>query len=912
MIRQALILICVFFTLNAKAEVSIQNLRCESLSAPQGIDMQHPRLSWELANGGYNILQTGYQILVASSADKLAMNEGDVWNSGRILSGQSVQVRYNGPALISGQACYWKVRVWCNNGQESGWSNESMWRMGLLQAAEWNAKWIGAEHAFPWDSVTKFSRLSARYYRKEFTANKAIKSAVVNVCGLGWYEMYINGQRISNNELTPASTDFRKTVLYNTYDVTQQLSGKRTNALGVVLGNGRLFTMRQNYKPKKITTFGYPKLLLQLTLTFTDGSQETIVSDESWKMTADGPIRSNNEYDGEEYDARKEMDGWNSAGFNDANWLKPELVAAPGGKMVAQMNEPVTVMHRIKPVTITAQNSGNFILDMGQNFAGWLQMKVRGKSGDTVTLRFAETLQPDGSLYRANLRDAQATDHYILKGSGEETWHPSFVYHGFRYVEVTGYPGVPKTGDFEGQELSDGLEQTGTFSCSNPLLNQIYNNAVWTVRSDYKGLPLDCPQRNERMPWLGDRAVGCIGESFMMDNAKLYAKWLDDIEDAQTPDGAIPDVAPAYWNYYSDNVTWPATYLLVANMLMEQFADTQSVVKHYASMKKWMDYMAGKYMKDGLMTKDKYGDWCVPPETPKLIHSLDSNRNTDGVLIASAYYYHLLELMQRFALLQHLPGEAKSFEARKETLLEAFNRQFLRTDKSYYGNNTVTANLLPLYFGMVPEYARGAVFNQMIRKIEVDNKSHISTGVIGTGWLMRGLTDNGRADLAYKIATNDDYPSWGYMVKNGATTIWELWNGNTAAPQMNSGNHVMLLGDLITWMYEDIGGISASSSGFSELEMKPQPVAGLDFAKVSYQSIHGKIVSEWKKNGTKFEWHVTLPANTEAVIYVPAKSANDIQINNGKAAAVAHFKQMEGDRAVFRIGSGDYNIISNF
>jgi alpha-L-rhamnosidase len=517
-------------------------------------------------------------------------------------------------------------------------------------------------------------------------------------------------------------------------------------------------------------------------------------------------------------------------------------------------------------------------------------------------------LQKDGSLYTANLRDAKATDVYTLKGKGTETWHPVFVFHGFRYAEISGYPGRPSLEDFEGQVVYDDMDSIGQFRTSNPLINQIYKNACWTIRNDYKGMPIDCPQRNERMPWLGDRAVGSLGESFVLDNENLYAKWLDDIEESQKPDGSLPDVAPAYWNYYSDNMTWPGTYILIADMLYRQYGDSGPLEKHYASMKKWLDYMRGKYDKDGLMTKDKYGDWCVPPESPELIHSRDSSRNTDGVLIATASYYHLLTLMRGFAELLDRPQDAKAFSALAEGAKEAFNKKFLHgtageteAGEAWYGNNTVTANLLPMYFGIVPPKLKSAVFHSLTNHVERVDKDHISTGVIGTQWLMRGLTDFGRPDLAYRIASNSDYPSWGYMVEQGATTIWELWNGNTANPSMNSQDHVMLLGDLIAWFYQDMGGISAAAPGFKKIVMKPVMPKGLSYAEASYRSPYGVIKSKWRRGSEGLTWNVSIPPCTTALVYVPVDSSQGVYEGGQKIAA-----KMEDGRAVLEIGSGGY------
>lgn len=880
------------------AAVYVQHLQSEMLTNPQGIGTALPRLSWQITSDERNAMQTAYQVLVASSPQKLANNEGDLWNSNKVNSSRSIMVQYAGKALQSRTVCYWKVRVWTTKGQTE-WSQPAFWSVGLLNQTDWKAKWIGYDNGFPWDSVSKFSRLSARYFRKEFSDTKKVKKAMVYIVGLGRYELYVNGQKIGKQVLAEAPTDYTQSVMYNTFDVTAQLQQGK-NAIGVVLGNGRFFTMRPKYKPKKIKEFGFPKLLLQLELTYTNGSKQTIVSDDSWKFTADGPIRTNNEYDGEEYDATKELPGWNTINYNDNNWLKPQLVPSPGGKIVAQMNEPIAIVDTIYPKSIKQIKPNTWIMDMGQNMAGWVQMKVRGNRGDKVTLKFAETLTDSSGLYVANLRDAKVTDIYTLKGVGEEVWHPVFVFHGFRYVEITGYPGTPAVNDFMGQVVSDRMAVTGHFATSNLLINQIYHNAYWSILSDYKGMPVDCPQRNERMPWLGDRAIGSLGESFIFDNENLYAKWLDDIEQSQKPDGSIPDVSPAYWNYYSDNMTWPGTYILIADMLYNQFADKGPIEKHYASMKKWLGYMNQKYGKNGLMTKDKYGDWCVPPESPELIHSRDSSRNTNGELIATAYYYRMLVLMQHFAKLLNKPADAQQYISLASQTKSAFNQKFFNQKTFRYDNNTVTANLLPLYFGMVPAGNEKAVFANIVNKIMVDAKEHISTGVVGTQWLMRGLTDFGRPDIAYHIAANDDYPSWGYMAKRGATTTWELWNGDTANPAMNSRNHVMLLGDLVAYFYQDMAGIKAAEPGFKTIIMKPS-IVGLDSVNASYDTPYGMIKSDWKKQNNTFDWKINIPANTKATVYLPVGNSSHVKENG----AILSVKQVDG-RLKVDLGSGTY------
>jgi len=847
-------------------------LRCEQLTDPLGIDVTHPRLSWQLSGNQQGLRQTAWQILVASSPELLAKDKGDLWNSPKVAGDQSRMIVYAGAPLYSGMVCYWKVRVWTATAATPApaaaaaaaptpWSEPARWSIGLLNPSDWKARWIGYENGFPWDSVSKFSRLSARYFRKEFDAKAPLKKATLYIAGLGHYIAMLNGQPVGDQVLAESPTDYTRSVKYNTFDVTQ-LCKQGVNALGVVLGNGRFFTMRPKYKPQKIKEFGFPKLLVQLDLEDVEGHHQLIISDSSWKFTADGPIRTNNEYDGEEYDATKAFPGWATPGFDDRGWLHPQYTGGPGGKLSAQMDEPIKVMTQVSPVSITPLNSGTYILDMGQNMAGWLQIKVKGRKGDRITLRYAETLQPDGDLYTANLRDAKATDVYTLEGHGEEIWHPVFVFHGFRYVSITGYPGTPALDDFEGQVTYDDMATIGHIETSDTLLDHIIRNAWWGINANYKGMPIDCPQRNERMPWLGDRATGSLGESYLFDNENLYAKWLDDIEESQKADGALPDVAPAYWNYYSDNMTWPGTYILIAQMLYTQFGDQQPIRKHFASMEKWLHYMSDKYERDGLMTKDKYGDWCVPPESATLIHSRDSSRITDGELIATAYYFHLLGIMSKFAAVLH---ERDEFAAKATVVKAAFNRRFLHD--GFYSNNTVTADLLPLCFGMVPEDQRKSVMSQLVHKVA--NSGHIGTGVIGIQWLMRGLTEFGAADLALRLATARDYPGWGYMVEHGATTIWELWNGNTADPAMNSQNHVMLLGDLLTWCFEDLAGIAPAAPGFKTIRMQPAFPARLDSLKASYETPYGSVKSRWQRTKDKISWDITVPPNTKALVRLP-------------------------------------------
>ncbi|MEA4917774.1 MAG: family 78 glycoside hydrolase catalytic domain [Proteiniphilum sp.] len=903
----------IFLACSSQADIEVSHLRCEFRENPFGIDVIHPFLSWEISGVPRGISQKSYHILVASSMEKLNNDEGDLWDSRKVKSDRSANVTYSGTPLESRITCYWKVKVTTNRGG-SDWSQPAQWTMAFMDRKDWQAQWIGLDKSFPNDVLKEKTRLAARYLRKEFKNEKKVTKGTLYISGLGLYEAFINGKKIGDQVLSPTPTDYSKSVKYNTFDITGLLASGN-NAIGVTLGNGRFFNMRtiedNSYPPLPPTeNYGFPKMILQLEIDYEDGSRRTLISDGSWKITADGPILANNEYDGEEYDARKEMPGWNNPGFNDSHWMPVELVEAPKGILQAQLNGNIKIMDSLSPTTVTEVKPGMYILDMGQNMVGWLSMKVKGKAGDKVKLRFAEVVNEDGTLYMANIRNAFVTDIYTLKGEGEEFWEPSFVYHGFRYVEITGYPGIPTIDNFEGKVIYDEMETTGSFESSDAIINQIYKNAYWGIRGNYRGMPTDCPQRDERMAWLGDRATGSLGESFIFNNHNLYAKWLDDIEESQLENGSIPDIAPAYWKNYNDNMTWPAAYLIIADMIYKQYGDDRPIIKHYESMKKWMKFMGDNFMVDHIMPRDLYGDWCMPPESPEMIHSGDPARKTDGTLLGTSFYYHMLCLLEKFALLQEKKDESKQFSDQAALIKEAYNNRFFNKETAQYSNNTVTANLISLCFNLVPEGYEKKVFENIVHKTQHDFNGHVSTGLVGIQWLMRGLSTYGRSDLAFQIATNRDYPSWGYMIENGATTIWELWNGNTADPAMNSQNHVMLLGDLIVWFYEYLGAIqnAPGNSGFKKIEMKPHVVDRLSHVTASYHSLHGMIKSAWKKSGDSFEWNITVPANSKAIVYIPAKDKKQITESekNVSNAQEVKFLRSETNWVIFEVGSGNY------
>ena len=855
-----------------KPDVSVVNLRVENLDKPLGIDTAEPRFSWQITSNKPNVRQTAYHIIVSD-------DKGEIWNTGKVESDQQLWIHYAGKQLQSNTACTWKVKVWTTQG-ESDWSSDECFSIGLLHEGKWSGYWIGLEQLMPGEERGMHTRMAARYLRKEFSLkDKAIKRATAYVAGIGLHEFYVNGQRIGDGVLQPVPSDYRKTIYYNTYDITSYILHHTSDiCLGIALGKGRYFPMQQ-HKAYKIHTFGYPKCRINVIVEYADGTTQRLQTDDKgWKVTADGPIRANNEYDGEEYDARMEMKDWAKVGFDDSKWLKAERTDIPQAYLRAQMTPGMKVLQRIQPASIKGT-----IVDIGQNIAGWLKVRIRGQKGDTIRIVYAEKLNADGTLYRENFRNARSTDIYVCNGEegNGRWWTPTFVYHGFKYAEIIGLKNATKD-DCIAEVVADEMTATGHFECSDTILNKVMRNAWWGILDNYKGMPVDCPQRDERQPWLGDRTMGSLGESYLFDNERLYTKWMRDICEAQRTDGCIPDVAPAFWNYYSDDVAWAAALPFGCDMLYRQYGNREAIDKSYPAIKKWVEHIIEEYSKDGIIHCGKYADWCVPPEKLELIHSQDEARKTDVTLISTAYIIRTMQLMEQWGC------EAEHWRPIRETMTAAFNKQFLTIkqgtsprpghvlypDSVFYGNNTVTANLLPLALGIVPDNCKEDVVKQIVENICVKNKGHVSCGVIGISWLLRALSDNGFSDVAYLLATQKKYPSWGYMVENGATTIWELWNGDKASPKMNSGNHVMLLGDLVTWCYQYLGGIKSEGK---HIVLKPAfEIQDCEWTNVSYDSPYGRITSNWKKTLQHLDWHVEIPCNTSATICLPDGTTKEI------------------------------------
>jgi alpha-L-rhamnosidase len=918
-------------------------LRCENLVDPQGIDVEKPRMSWvmggsdqcsvisnqnsEIGNSAIcnlkseitrGVTQVAYQVLVASSEKLLAEDKGDVWDTGKVESDKSIHVVYEGKPLVSRMRCCWKVKVWFSKLEtgnsklgESVWSESAFWTMGLLKDEDWKARWIGLAER-PVDAnkkVVKDGRLPARYLRKEFTVGKKISQATMYVCGLGYHELFINGKRVGDHVLDSILRDYSKQLPYVTHDVTGLLANG-ANVLGVALGNGRFWGPRF----KKQFNYNPPCLRLQMEIVYDDHTIECIGSDNSWRITDRGPIRANNDFDGEDYDARMEIGNWNNSGCDTSAWRAAEIMNAPTGTLTsAALMEPMRVTGTIKPVKLSEPKPGTWVFDMGQNMVGRCRLSVTGVAGTTVKMHFAENVYTNGMIDFRNLRSAKCTDTYILKGGAEESYTPAFTYHGFRYVEVTGFPGKPTLDTLLGQVINTAMPFLGDFQCSDPTLTQILKNARWGIRGNYLSIPTDCPQRDERQGWQGDRAGAQLGEAYLFGNMPLYEKWMGDIRDSQLDDGRLSHVCPNYWAMYGDNVTWPACFVIVPGNIYRHYGDMRAIEQNYPQMERWINRLR-QFVVKGIISKDSYGDWCCPPESKDLIHSKQEWRKTPKEVLATSYYYYVLTLMAEYAELQGKASDVQKYRAEAEEIKAAFNRDLYKPE-GFYGNGSQTSQVLPLRFGLVPSDRRQAIFDYLANHIETKSGGSIGTGLIGGQWLMRTLSDNGRIDLAYRLATRREYPSWGYMIDNNATTIWELWNGNTANPAMNSGNHVMLLGDLVIWMFEYLGGIQSdlAQPGFKHIIMKPNIVGDLTFARAEHDSPYGLIKSDWKLDGKAFKWSITVPPNTTATVYVPAVEAATVTESGNaieKAEGVKFLSAEKGKAAVYQVGAGNYSFES--
>jgi alpha-L-rhamnosidase len=870
------------------AAVTTKNLRCEYLTDPLGIDATSPRLSWIITSNRRGETQTAYQILVASSPGLLTNGKADLWDSGKVSADETSQIVYSGQPLVSREQCLWKVRTWDRDDQASAWSPDAQWTMGLLQPADWSAKWI----------VSNPSTLP--YLRKSFELQSPVRRAVLYVTALGLYEVHINGQRVGDHVLAPDWTDYRQRVRYQTFDVTGLLK-PGGNAMGALLADG--------WFSGHIGNGGYeffgrePAFLAQLEVTYQDGQTERFVTDDTWKAH-DSPILSSDFMLGEDYDARLEIEGWDQPGLDDSQWSAVRVRDESSLQVESQVMPPVRELCELHPKTIKASRGGSWIYDLGQNMVGVVRLKVSAPVGTRITLRHGEMLNSDGTLYTRNLRGAPSIDHYVCRGGGAEIWQPRFTFHGFRYVEITGVAGQPAKDTITGIVIGSDTPRTGEFACSDTRINQLESNIQWGQRGNYISIPTDCPQRDERLGWMGDAEVFIRTACYNADVAAFFTKWLVDVDDGQSPVGAFSNVSPNTSKDVGGVPAWGDAGVICPWTIYQMYGDRRVLECHLPTMIKWVDFLK-LHSDDLIRDKDRgedFGDW------------LSINADTPKDLIGTAFFAYSTRLLAASCRVLGRDAEADKYDQLFADIKTAFNLRYVTGDGHIQGD-TQCAYAMALKFELLPEGLRPKAAQYLAANIKA-NGGHLSTGFVGVSYLLPVMTQAGEADAAYSLLQQDTFPSWLFSVKHGATTIWERWDGWTPEkgfqdPGMNSFNHYSL-GSCGEYLFAYIGGIRPASPGFKTILIDPVIRDGLTWAKTTFDSIHGKISTAWKMKGKHLTLAVVVPANTTATVYVPARNLADVTEGGKSVKNVENVKflRQEEDKAVFEVGSGSYRFAS--
>ncbi len=886
-------------------------LQVEYRANPMGVDTPKPRLSWLLVSPERGQRQTAYQVLVASSPQILAEDRGDLWDSGRVESEQTAQVAYGGKALASRQPCWWKVRSWDRNAEVSPYSEPARWGMGLLEPGDWRAQWIGGElspeNAPPepgkepkggkLDSQIQF--IPSPHLRKEFEATAPVARATVYATAQGLFELYLNGARVGEDLLAPGWTDFNQRVLYHAYDVTAQVR-QGGNAFGAILACG----WYAGYLGWDTRTRGHygrtPRLLAQLEIEYADGHIDTITSDETWRF-ANGPILGADLYMGEQYDARRELGDWATPGYGASEWRPVVVHESQPVRLQAYPGAPTRRMLELKPQSVKNPAPGVYRFDMGQNMVGWARIRVKGPAGAKIALRFAEILEPDGSLYLDNLRSARCVDEYWLRGDGLETYEPRFTFHGFRYVEVLDAPCELGLDDITGVVVHADMPLTGRFTCSHPMINQLQHNIEWGQRGNFLEVPTDCPQRDERLGWMGDAQIFVRTACFNMNTAAFYTKWMDDVDEARLPEGEYSDVAPRMVDLRGSAPAWADAGVIVPWTLYQCYGDTGILERHYDAMKKWVDYLDAANPNHLWLEErgNDFGDWLsINAETPKEV-------------IATAYFAYTSGILAKIAAVLGKEEDARHYTGLYEQIRLNFQQSYVTMDGKVHGESQ-TAYVLALHFGLLPSSLREKAANYLVEDIRARDM-HLSTGFVGCSYLPFALSNTGHLDVAYRLLLNDTFPSWGYPIKYGATTIWERWDGWTddrgpQDPGMNSYNHYAY-GAVGDWMYRVVAGLDLEEPGYRRISIRPRPGGGFTHASAEYDSIRGPIKSAWRIENGQFLLDVVVPVGAQAKVYVPASSADSVQ-ESGRPASEAEGVANIGWQdvaAVFEVGSGEYH-----
>jgi alpha-L-rhamnosidase len=900
------------FAAEKEAALAVKNLRCEYKVDPMGIDVRKPRLSWKLVSAERGVLQTSYEVRVAGSEAELAKGKV-VWDSGTQASDASIQVEYGGPALASERIYYWQVRVADNHGHLSEWSKTARWEMGLLETGDWKAKWIAPDLA---EDETKSN--PAPIMRREFSVNakKKMERARLYASAMGLYEIELNGKRVGEEYFTPGWTAYDFRYQYQTYDVTGLVKSGR-NCLGAMMGDGWFrgrsgWEKRRNLYGKKLA------LLAQLVIRYTDGTQEIVTSDENWKA-ATGAVVWSDIYDGEEYDARLEKSGWSAAGFDDKDWKGVAPIDAPKAKIVAPAGPPVEKIEELKVAKVFKTPAGDTVLDMGQNMVGWVKFRVTAPAGTTIALRHAEVLDKSGNFYTANLRTAKETIRYTTRGGGTEVYEPHFTFQGFRYVAVSGWPGEVKTEDFTGVVVHSEMPRTGTFESSNAMLNQLEHNIIWGQKGNFVDVPTDCPQRDERLGWTGDAQVFAPTASFNFDTAAFYTKWLKDVALDQEDDGAVPFVIPNALTHdtrkgASASAGWADVAVVLPWTVYQAFGDKRILEEQYPSMKAWVEYMRRAAGERYIWSSGfSFGDWLAFATT----NADYPGATTAKDFLQTAYFARSTELLAKTAAVLGKRDDAVEYSALEEKIRAAFVKEFV-TPNGRLSSDTQTAYALALEFDLLPEAMRAGAAARLAE--DVRRFKHLTTGFLGTPVLCKALSDYGYLDDAYMLLNRKEYPSWLYPVTQGATTIWERWDGQKPDGSfqdvgMNSFNHYAY-GAIGEWMYRVVAGVELDEAvpGYKHILIEPHPGGGLTNASTSVESMYGLVASGWKIADGKLTLKIEVPANTTATVRVPKAKLEEVS-EGGKPltgrADVTKAQQTE-DAVVVEVGSGKYVFESSY
>ena len=847
-------------------------LRCEYHKNPIGIDVIQPRLSWQIISDKNDIMQSAYEIRAAYTIPGLNRKSKQVWNSGKVESDRSVHVVYEGPSLESFQRIYWQVRVWDNYGNVTRWSDPAYWETGILTPGLWEAEWITVKHASKNDSTPP-----AHYYRNEFEVHQEVKSARIYVTSFGLYQVFMNGEKVGDQLFTPGWTSYNKRLQYQTYDVTEMIRSE--NAIGAMLGDG-WYRGNIGWKDQRNYYGDQLAFLFQLHIKYTDGSEDIIVSDHSWK-TSNGPIIYSDIYNGEKYDARLELGEWCLPGYNETSWEDASIIDKSKDILIASQGNPVRAVEEINPVELILTPKGEMVVDMGQNMVGWIRINLKGKKGEKVVMKFAEVLDKEGNFYTENLRAAECTDTYIFGNEEKVVFEPHFTFHGFRYIKLEGLSAKPDLKDITGVVIYSDMQLTGSFECSEPLINQLQHNIQWGQKGNFLDVPTDCPQRDERMGWTGDAQVFAPTAAFNFNVAPFYTKWTKDIAADQLQNGVVPNVIPDVLKGAGGSTAWADASIIVPWSTYLAYGDQRILSEQYESMKMWVEYMREQAGDDYLWIGGKhYGDWLAFATT----RSDYPGATTDKDLIASAYYSYSSELLAKIAGVVGKAQDAAEYSRLSENIKKAWVNEFV-TPSGRVASNTQTAYCLALTFNLLPDDLVEKAAEYLAA--DVRKMGHLTTGFVGTPLLCSTLSEHGYEDLAFMLLNRKKYPSWLYPITQGATTIWERWDGQKPDGSfqnkgMNSFNHYAY-GAIGEWLYTYVSGIQIDTRnpGYKHFFLHPNPGGGLSYAKAEFESMYGKIVSDWKIENGNFIYNIQIPPNTTATVVLPGSDESK-KLGSGK------------------------------